>query len=76
MQTQRNASMDDIHSCSYFCRRASCIEAQRDYLRDLYVIPVSTPPASAPAYPVAPTVSSSSRERSPLPTPVAGALFI
>lgn len=74
MQTQRNASMDDIHSCSYFCRRASCIEAQRDYLRDLYVIPLSTPLASVPTYPVA--AASSGRERSPLLTPVAGALFI
>lgn len=26
----------DIHTCSYFCTRPACIEAQRNELREMY----------------------------------------
>ena len=28
---------DDIHSCSFFCKRLECIETQRDLLRDTLI---------------------------------------
>lgn len=30
---------EHIHTCSYFCHRPDCIKAQRDELRDTYVMP-------------------------------------
>jgi len=29
----------DVHSCSYYCTKPQCIEAQRNELRD-YVLPI------------------------------------
>ena len=29
-------TMNDIHSCSYYCERPACIRAQRDELRAKY----------------------------------------
>ena len=32
------SDIDEIHSCSYYCRHPKCIERQRDELRDRYLI--------------------------------------
>lgn len=32
---------DDLHSCSYYCERPACVRAQRDSLRDTFVVPVA-----------------------------------
>lgn len=30
--------MDEVHSCSYYCQIPECIKAQRDSMRDKYVV--------------------------------------
>lgn len=30
--------MDEVHSCSYYCHYPECIKAQRDAMRDKYVV--------------------------------------
>jgi hypothetical protein len=30
--------MDEVHSCSYYCQIPACIKAQRDAMRDKYVV--------------------------------------
>lgn len=40
---------DDIHSCGYYCERPACVRAQRDELRDRFVVPVE--PAVLPKGP-------------------------
>lgn len=41
--------MKDDHTCSYYCERLECLLAQRDELRDRFVVPVE--PAVLPKGP-------------------------
>jgi hypothetical protein len=38
-----------IHSCGYHCHIPACIKAQRDWLRDQYVVPVDDRPVPTDA---------------------------
>lgn len=42
---------DDIHSCSYYCERPACVRAQRDELRDRFMLSTFGAPEVLPPAP-------------------------